>query len=205
MNIKEKFNHIPTTAYAEVLTRSNFMDYGIKALWQGMPRMSGPAFTVQLAAPGDNLMLHSAIHEAPAGSVIVVDALASEFSVAGGNVCAVAKKRGVVGFVIDGVIRDIGEVRDMRFPVFARGVVPVPGYLGTTTPINPQIRCGGAAVNHGDIVVADEDGVIVLPAEKADSAFEVASNRVNREAKITLDDWEIDHLKKVKRAMQESK
>ena len=97
-------------SYSGCLTREGFMDIGIRPLWEGMPRIAGPAYTVQLA-PGDNLMLHAAIHEAPSGSVIAVDACDSEFAVAGGNVCAVAQKRGILGFIIDRAIRDIGEIR----------------------------------------------------------------------------------------------
>ena len=77
--------------------------------------MAGPALTVK-APPGDNLMLHAAIYRAPAGSVIVVEAGDVDYAVAGGNVCAVAQKNGIAGFVVDGVIRDLAEVREKRFP-----------------------------------------------------------------------------------------
>ena len=154
------FSKLPSTAYFKALNRTNFMDHGIKALWDGCPMLSGPAFTVQLAA-GDNLMFHSAIYEAPKGSVIVADAVDCEFAIAGGNVCAVAQKRGIAGFIIDGVIRDLGEIRDARFPVFARGVVPVPGKKKNfISPLNNPIKCGGAHVSGGDYIVADEDGVV---------------------------------------------
>jgi len=191
-----KLNTLPTTAYAEALNRSNFMDCGIKALWQDMPRFSGPAYTVQLA-PGDNLMLHAAIHEAPAGSVIVVDGVDSNFAVAGGNVCAVAKKRGIAGFIIDGVIRDLAEIEEMKFPVFCRGVVPVPGGKKVIAPVTPKIDCGGASVSAGDIVIADEDGVVVLPVDKADDFFEIAKARFEKDANTTLDDWETGHKAKI--------
>ncbi len=81
-----------------------------------MPRICGEAFTVQLAA-GDNPMLHSAIYEAPKGSIIVVDGVDSEYAVAGGNVCAVARPE-AWNFIIDGVIRDLGEITDIEIPSF---------------------------------------------------------------------------------------
>ena len=65
-------------------------------------------------APGDNLMLHAAVHRAPAGSVIVVQAGDCDLAVAGGNVCALAQRRGIAAFVVDGVIRDLAEVREAR-------------------------------------------------------------------------------------------
>lgn len=191
-----KFNTLPTTAYADALDRSNFMDCGIKALWSNVPRLAGPAYTVQLAA-GDNLMLHAAIHEAPEGAVIVVDGVDSHFAVAGGNVCAVAQKRGIAGFVVDGVIRDIAEITEIQFPVFARGVVPVPGGKKVVTDVTPSITCGGAKVEAGDLVIADEDGIIVLPKGKAEACYEVAKKRFDKDANTALEDWQVDHKQKI--------
>src|SRR6476620_562529 len=96
-----QFRMISPTDFADVLTRKNVMDIGIRGLWQDISRIAGPAFTVR-CAPGDNLMLHAAIYRAPAGSVIVVESADLNYAVAGGNVCAVAQKRGILGFVIDG-------------------------------------------------------------------------------------------------------
>jgi regulator of RNase E activity RraA len=190
------FSKFPTTAYFKALNRSNFMDHGIKSLWEDSSVLSGPAFTVQLAA-GDNLMFHSALYQAPKGSVIVADAVDSEFAIAGGNVCAIAQKRGIAGFIIDGVIRDIGEIKEMRFPVFARGVVPVPGKKEFISPLNIPIQCGGANVSAGDIIVADEDGVVVLPVDKASDYFKIANECTEKEINTSLHDWEIAHRKKI--------
>src|SRR5215469_8572877 len=146
------------------------MDIGIRALWSPVPRVAGPAFTVT-CAPGDNLMLHAAIYRAAPGSIVVVAAGDSDYAVAGGNVCAVAQRRGIAGFVVDGVIRDLAEVRDAGFPVFARGVVPVAGFKAAIAPLNEPARCGGVLVRPGDIVVADDDGVLVVPAERREQAL----------------------------------
>lgn len=109
--------HVPTAAaflalspctLADVLTREAVMDAGLRPLWTPIPRIAGPAYPVR-CAPGDNLMLHAAIHRAPPGSVIVVEARDTAFAVAGGNVCAVAQRRGIAAFVVDGVIRDLAE------------------------------------------------------------------------------------------------
>lgn len=121
-----EFRTLSPTAYADALGREQFMDIGIKEIWPHIPRIAGPAYTVR-CPPGDNLMLHAAIYRAPAGSVIVVEAGSIDYAVSGGNVCAIAQKRQIAGFVIDGVIRDVAEVREAQFPVFARGVIPIPG------------------------------------------------------------------------------
>src|SRR3954454_18689366 len=110
-----EFAEIPTTTLADVLGRGRVVALPIRPLWP-YERIAGPAFTVR-CPPGDNLMLHAAIYRAEPGSVVVVESGDVDNALAGGNVCAVAQRRGITGFVLDGVIRDIGEVRDMRFPV----------------------------------------------------------------------------------------
>ena len=97
------FAGIPPTTLADVLSREQVMDIGIRPLWPGA-RLAGPAFNAR-CAPGDNLMLHAAIYRAEPGSVIVVEAGDVDYAVAGGNVCAVAQRRGIAGFVVDGVDR----------------------------------------------------------------------------------------------------
>ena len=148
------FTELAATEYACVLPREQFMDVGIKPLWHEMPVLAGPALTVQLHS-GDHLMLHHAIYQAQPGDVIVIDGVDEKFAVAGGNVCAIAQKRGIAGFVIDGVIRDVAEIRELEFPVLARGVVPYPGQKHIVTPLNQPITCGDVRVNAGDIIVGE--------------------------------------------------
>jgi len=191
-----KYRELSPTAYAEALNRCQFMDLGMNELWPQIPRIAGPAFTVQLH-PSDNLMLHAAIYVAPAGSIIVVDAGNTDFAVAGGNVCAVAQKRGVAGFVIDGVIRDLAEIRQNKFPVFARGVIPIPGQKNIAGPLNTPINCGGVNVSPGDIIVADEEGIAVIPAGREDEVYGKAKTRAEKDAMTSLDDWETAHHAKI--------
>lgn len=190
------FQDIPPTTLADLLGREQVMDIGIRPLWPSMPRVAGPAFTVRCPA-GDNLMLHAAIHRAPAGSVIVVEAGDVDYAVAGGNVCAVAQRNGIAAFVIDGVIRDLGEIRDMRFPVFARGVLPIPGGKAAVEPLNAQVTCGGVQVNAGDIVVADEEGVVVAPRARSEQLLLDARTKLAKESAETLDMWEAAHRSRI--------
>jgi 4-hydroxy-4-methyl-2-oxoglutarate aldolase len=178
------------------------MDGGIRPLWPS-PRLAGPAFTVRVP-PGDNLMVHAAIYRAAAGSVIVVDASGDlEYALAGGNVCAVAQRRGIGGFVLDGVIRDLAELRALEFPVFARGVVPIPGGKDVAAPLNETIRCGGVAVGPGDLVVADEEGIVVVPAGRADEILRDAQAKAAREAAQPLDEWEAAHRTRIDELLRE--
>ena len=194
------FADIPPTTLADLLDRGQVMDIGIRPLWPSMPRVAGPAFTVRCPA-GDNLMLHAAIYRAPPGSVIVVEAGDTDYAVAGGNVCAVAKRHGIAAFVIDGVIRDVAEVREMGFPVFARGVIPIPGTKAAIGPLNQAIRCGGAAVQAGDIIVADEEGIVVVPAARRAEILRDATARLAREAAESLDAWEQAHHARIEKIL----
>src|SRR6185295_3445228 len=110
---------------AEVLTLDSVMRHVIRPLWTPMPRIAGPAYTVR-TVKHDNLMLHTAIYHAEPGDVIVVQAGDDRTAVAGANACAVAQRRGVAGLIVDGVIRDLAASRGRSFPIFARGVSPIP-------------------------------------------------------------------------------
>jgi regulator of RNase E activity RraA len=190
------FSEVPTTTLADLLGRAQVMDIGIRPLWQPVPRVAGPAFTVS-CPPGDNLMLHAAVHRAAPGSVVVVESGDLDYALAGGNVCAVARRRGVAAFVADGLIRDLGEVRELAFPVFARGVIPIPGAKKAVRPLNRPVRCGGVRVESGDVIVADEEGVVAVPASRAEEVLRAAQAKLAKESEETLDDWEKAHRARI--------
>jgi 4-hydroxy-4-methyl-2-oxoglutarate aldolase len=185
-----------TTALADFLPREQVMDFGIRSLWTPVPRIAGPAFTVRCPA-GDNLMLHAAIYRAEAGQVIVVESGDLGYALAGGNVCAVAYRRGIAGFVLDGLIRDLGEVRDLGFPVFARGVIPKPGTKNQVTPLGEPVRCGGVHVRPADLVGADEDGIVVVPCDQKEEILRQALAKAAQEDTQTLDEWEAAHRARI--------
>jgi regulator of RNase E activity RraA len=190
------FKDIPTTTLAEILGREQVMDIGIRPLWPSTDRVAGPAFTVR-CPPGDNLMLHAAIYRADPGSVIVVESGDLDYALAGGNVCAIAQRRGIAAFVADGVIRDLAEVRAMGFPVFARGIIPIPGAKAAVEPLNEPVHCGGVHVHPGDIVVADEEGIVVTPRDRRSDTLHEAQQKLAHEADQSLDAWEQAHRTRV--------
>jgi len=202
MNDISAYGEIPTTTLADLLGREQVMDLGIRPLWTPVPRTAGPAYTVR-CPPGDNLMLHAAIYRAEPGSVIVVESGDVDYALAGGNVCAVAQRRGIAGFVVDGVIRDLGEVRDAGFPVFGRGVIPIPGTKQALGALGGPVRCGGALVRPGDTVVADEEGVVVVPAARAAEVLGAARARLAKEAAESLDAWEQQHHARIEKSLRE--
>jgi regulator of RNase E activity RraA len=178
---------------ADVLELPCVMRHEIRPLWgPDMPRIAGPAFTIRTGRH-DNLMFHASIYLARPGDVIVVEAGDDEMAVAGGNVCAIAQRNGVAGLVVDGVIRDVVESREHRFPVFGRGVSPIPARRVGDGGMNVQVRCGGVVVNPGDIVVADEEGIVVVPRTRAEDVLAKAQAKVATDSKLSLDDWERRH------------
>ncbi len=177
------------------------MDYGIRPLWEGAA-LSGPAFTVRLPR-GQHLALHAAIYTAAAGSVLVVQAGDTEYAVAGGNVCAVAQQNGIAGMVIDGVIRDLAEIRAMGFPVFARGVRPIPGSKKERGEWQTVIECGGVSVAPGDIIVANEEGVVCVPAGQAVELAQTARAKQDQEIAEGLARWKEKHRTVVEKALAE--
>jgi regulator of RNase E activity RraA len=192
----DKFADFSPCDYAGPLKRESFMDCGIKELWQGIPRISGPAFTVEMVG-GENLSLHRAIYEAPVGSIIVAQSNTMDYAVIGGNVSLIAKKRGIKGFVIDGLVRDIGEIRENKVAIFGRGVIPMPGGKKNAVPVNIPITAGGISVNPGDIIVADEEGVAVIPKEKAEDIYAQTKTNVEKEKEMSFEQWAANHKDKI--------
>jgi regulator of RNase E activity RraA len=186
---------------SDVLELPCVMRWEIHPLWPGMPRIAGPAFTARTGRH-DNLMVHAAIYLARPGDIIVVEAGDDEMAVAGGNVCAIAQRNGVAGLVVDGVVRDVVESRERRFPLFARGASPIPAKRVGEGGMNVQIRCGGVVVNPGDVVVADEEGIVVVPRPRAEDVLAKAQARVAAEAKLSLEDWERRHRAGVEAALK---
>ncbi len=130
-------------------------------------RLLGPAFTVRVPA-GDNLMFHKAIDMAEPGDVLVVDGQGEKVhSLCGEIMVRHAMSRGLAGFVVDGTIRDCAALRELSFPVYARGVSPMGPYKNGPGEINVPISCGGAMVAPGCIVVGDEDGVVFIDPHDA--------------------------------------
>lgn len=192
----KKFAELSPCDYAGTLKRESFMDSGIKELWPQIPRISGPAFTVEMVA-GENLALHRAIYEAPVGSIIVAQSNTVDYSVIGGNVAQIAQKRGIAGFVIDGTVRDIAEIRENKVAIFGRGVLPMPGGKKNAVPVNVPIVAGGINVNPGDIIVADEEGVAVIPKDRAEEIYQEAKAKADKEAAMSFEDWAQRHKKNI--------
>jgi len=131
--------------------------------------MAGVALTVR-ARPGDNLMLHAAIDRAVAGDVIVVDAGGKlDNALMGELMLAYAIKKGVVGFVINGAIRDLDNFRETNLPTWAAGVTHRGPYKDGPGEVNVPIAIDGMVIHPGDIIIGDSDGVLCVPIDEAET------------------------------------
>lgn len=170
-----------TPPLSDGLNKFNTMDPGIKPVAPGVSA-AGPALTVRLR-PGDNLMLHKAIGLAKAGDVIVVDTCGSNNnSIMGDLMSSAAFTKGVAAIVIDGGIRDVRELREKGYPIFARYITPSVGDKDGPGEIGLPISCGGVPVLPGDYIVADDNGVVVIPPSLVDKIVEGTRKKLAYEA-----------------------
>jgi RraA family protein len=166
-DLMSRFMDFPTPDISDLLNRLYAVDHSIARLTGSHHQLCGPACTVKVF-PGDNLMVHKALDVAKPGDVVVVDAHGSSMNaVLGDLISTKAKHRGIAGFVVDGFVRDLPDILELDFPVFARGATPIGPLHRGPGEINYPVCCGGVVVNPGDLVVADGAGVVVIPQEVA--------------------------------------
>ncbi|WP_422448015.1 RraA family protein [Thermoanaerobacterium sp. DL9XJH110] len=189
MNIKrpprelvEKFREFSTPNIADNMNRFFCVASEIKMINEKKDlKMVGTALTVKTRM-ADNLMVHKALEIAKPGDVIVVDASGDmNNAILGEIMVRLAIKRSLAGYLIDGCIRDSGAIKELDFPVFARGANPKGPYKDGPGEINVPISCGGVVIRPGDILVGDADGVVVIPPEEAENILENTIKIVEKE------------------------
>ena len=175
-DIMMQFKNIPASNTADCMGRSCAMNPRIHLVSSPKDQMMvGPAFTVKCRA-GDNLALHAALNLCSEGDVLVVSNEEDNTRALMGEVMMayLYLQKKVAGIVLDGPIRDIDEIGKWDFPVYATGTTPGGPYKEGPGEVNVPIACGGISVEPGDIILADPDGVIVIPRNDAATILEDA-------------------------------
>jgi regulator of RNase E activity RraA len=170
--LMNRFRDYEVPEISDILNRLYALDAAIKVQTNRNHRLCGPACTVQVY-PGDNLMVHKALDIAKPNDIVVVSGhdVRTMSAVVGDIICTKAKHRGIAGFIVDGLVRDMPGIEHLDFPVFARGTTPVGPLHRGPGEINFPIACGGAVINPGDVIVADISGIVVIPREWAEDVL----------------------------------
>lgn len=165
----------------EATGRTGLVGASLRPLQEGV-RIAGSAVTV-LSWPGDNLMIHAAIEQCQAGDILVVTTTSPSLDGSFGELFATQlQRRGVRGLVTTGGVRDAVDLRAMGFPVWSAAVNAQGTVKATPGAVNVSIVVGGVVVNPGDAVIADDDGVVVVPRLEVAAAIASSQARTEKEA-----------------------
>lgn len=180
----DRVSRFRTPDLSDAMQRARTMDGGIYSITQPTKRIVGSAVTVSVPN-GAFQVIKAGMQQTGAGDVLVINARGSlRGALVGGNVCRGLVHRGLAGLIADGAVRDADEISEDGLPVYARGLSAMMGPIEGPGEVNVPISCGNVVVQPGDIIVADSDGIVVIPPKEADAIADATDRLLKRHAGI---------------------
>ena len=182
-DLAAKFAELGVATVHEAFGRSGVIDLDLRQIVHGS-RVAGPARTA-LCEPADNTMVHAIVARAQPGDILVLtSSVPAPVALVGELLATQAKVRDVAGILVDGAVRDLDQLEQLRIPIWARYVRPTGASKGKVGQIDVPIVVGGVVIRPQDLIIMDCDGAMVVPAERVDEVMELALTRAARENEL---------------------
>ncbi|QJS13951.1 methyltransferase [Streptomyces argyrophyllae] len=179
-DILRRLAALPVANVGDAMDRLNVCQSVLRTMCPGLT-LAGPAYTVR-TRPGDNLYIHKALAELQPGQILVVSGGGDiDRALIGELVAGRAVAKGCAGIVIDGAVRDVAVLQALGVPVFARAITPAGPYKDGPGELDVPIAVADVVVKPGDYVLGDDDGVVVVPRERAETVVERAEDKQRQE------------------------